>query len=205
MPLQRSHRTIRWLRRPAPFDKDDKPGVTITPDIDPRDKPPDPQDSGAKKQLHPVRLRVASYRLVAKAAPVTKDFANCHEKGQKVPRFAILAHDWPARHFDLLLENQAVLLSWRLSEWPPPSFDGGETVTILAERIGDHRSLYLDYEGPISGNRGSVHRVDDGTFVHLSADTAYRTVELNGRQGCYRLSLPETGQGVAEVRTRDSA
>ena len=33
-----------------------------------------------------------------------------------------------------------------------------------AERSFDHRRLYLDYEGPVSGNRGQVTRHDGGTF-----------------------------------------
>lgn len=33
----------------------------------------------------------------------------------------------------------------------------------------EHRRLYLDYEGPISGDRGSVRRVDAGTYERRSA------------------------------------
>jgi hypothetical protein len=35
---------------------------------------------------------------------------------------------------------------------------------IEMQRIADHRSLYLDYEGPISGDRGVVRRLDRGTI-----------------------------------------
>lgn len=31
--------------------------------------------------------------------------------------------------------------------------------TFEAERIGDHRSIYLDYEGEVSGERGRVERL----------------------------------------------
>ncbi|WP_146439947.1 hypothetical protein [Crateriforma conspicua] len=37
-------------------------------------------------------------------------------------------------------------------------------LTITATRLPDHRTKYLEYEGPISGNRGSVRRVDSGFF-----------------------------------------
>jgi len=30
-------------------------------------------------------------------------------------------------------------------------------------RLPDHRQLYLDYQGPISGDRGSVRRLNRGT------------------------------------------
>jgi hypothetical protein len=36
--------------------------------------------------------------------------------------------------------------------------------TIECEGLPDHRLIYLDYEGPISGDRGSVTRWDGGTF-----------------------------------------
>lgn len=75
-----------------------------------------------------------------------------------MPRFAILDHDWPTRHWDLLLEDGDALLSWRLHGEPRSG------MTVPAERLADHRNLYLDYEGPVSGNRGTVMRWDAGTF-----------------------------------------
>ncbi|WP_146415091.1 hypothetical protein [Crateriforma conspicua] len=37
-------------------------------------------------------------------------------------------------------------------------------LAITATRLPDHRDKYLDYEGLVSGNRGSVRRVDSGFF-----------------------------------------
>jgi hypothetical protein len=45
----------------------------------------------------------------------------------------------------------------RCSDWPPAA---GTTI----ERIADHRRSYLDYEGPVSGNRGQVIRVESGVY-----------------------------------------
>src|SRR5690348_11647704 len=62
-----------------------------------------------------------------------------------MPRFAILAHDHPAPHWDLFLEAGPVLRSWRLA---------GPLVVntpIAAAPAPDHRLVYLDYEGPVSG------------------------------------------------------
>lgn len=75
-----------------------------------------------------------------------------------MPRFVILAHDWPAPHFDFLLEDGQVLRAWRLAAVPEPGR------IIPAEPLPDHRPIYLDYEGPLSRNRGSVQRVESGTF-----------------------------------------
>ena len=73
-----------------------------------------------------------------------------------MPRFVVLAHDWPAPHLDLLIERDGVLKAWRL----PPDFDG--ITPCPAEANADHRVQYLDYEGPISGDRGVVERWDAG-------------------------------------------
>ena len=76
-----------------------------------------------------------------------------------MPRFVILEHDWPARHWDLLLEAGAVLRAWRLLAEPGPA------AAVPAEPNADHRPAYLDYEGPVSGGRGTVSRWDAGTFT----------------------------------------
>jgi hypothetical protein len=75
-----------------------------------------------------------------------------------MPRFVILEHDWPTRHWDLLLEAGDVLKAWRLLAEPALG------KTIPAERNADHRLMYLDYEGPVSGDRGSVRRWAEGQY-----------------------------------------
>jgi len=78
-----------------------------------------------------------------------------------MPRFVILQHDWPQLHWDLMLENGANLRTWRLPELPQPH----HPIPLVA--LPPHRSIYLDYEGPVSGNRGSVVRVLSGTYRTL--------------------------------------
>jgi hypothetical protein len=75
-----------------------------------------------------------------------------------MPRFVILEHDHPFRHWDLMLEEGEVLRTWRL---PAPPAVGQ---TVAAELLGDHRKLYLDYEGPVSRGRGTVQRWDHGLY-----------------------------------------
>lgn len=75
-----------------------------------------------------------------------------------MPRFVILAHDWPTPHWDLLLEAGSVLKAWRLLAEP------GLGATVPAQPNYDHRLLYLDYEGPLSGDRGRVSRWDEGIY-----------------------------------------
>jgi len=74
-----------------------------------------------------------------------------------MPRFVILEHDHPHLHWDLMLEQEGVLRTWRLAA--PP----GQPQTA-AEPLVDHRLDYLGYEGPVSGNRGTVRRWDEGSY-----------------------------------------
>jgi hypothetical protein len=91
-----------------------------------------------------------------------------------MPRFAILEHDHPHRHWDLLLEAGPVLRSWRLSA--PP----GAAEDPAAEPTPDHRPLYLDYGGPVGGGRGSVVRWDGGSFEWLEDGPDRVRVRLRG-------------------------
>jgi hypothetical protein len=75
-----------------------------------------------------------------------------------MPRYVILAHDWPTPHFDLLLEAGGVFKSWRLLARPTPG------TTVPATPNADHRLHYLDYEGPVGGDRGTVTRYASGEY-----------------------------------------
>jgi hypothetical protein len=56
--------------------------------------------------------------------------------------------------------------------------------------LPDHRTIYLDYEGPISGGRGEVSRWDAGHFTLLSGMPDGLTVEFDGDRlhGTYKLA-----------------
>src|SRR5436309_613719 len=75
-------------------------------------------------------------------------------------RYVILHHDGiPEPHFDLMFETSpnSALMTWRSPEWPI-------TRVTKLEKLSDHRRAYLDYEGPVSGKRGFVKRVDSGNW-----------------------------------------
>ena len=101
-----------------------------------------------------------------------------------MPRFAVLDHDWPHPHRDLLLERSGVLLAWRL----PPAFD--PTSPVPAEPLPDHRPAYLDYEGPVPGDRGSVRRWDGGGLEWELHSADEMRVRLDGThlRGRFRLT-----------------
>jgi hypothetical protein len=93
-----------------------------------------------------------------------------------MPRFAILIHDHPFLHWDFLLEQGSTCWTWRLLQRPDAASQ------IPAEPLPDHRIHYLDYEGPVSGDRGNVTRWDYGTFDLLSDQPEKVVVMLHGQQ-----------------------
>jgi hypothetical protein len=104
-----------------------------------------------------------------------------------MPRFAVLTHDHPFLHWDFLLEHGAACRTWRLLAEP------GHHDTIPAEALPDHRLMYLDYEGPVGGDRGTVHCWDAGTFEWLADRENEIEVRLSGRRldGVVRLALSD--------------
>ncbi len=109
-----------------------------------------------------------------------------------MPRFVILEHDWPERHWDLMLEIGAALRTWRLAEL----LTAGKEVNVTP--IGDHRLQYLDYEGPVSGNRGTVVRWDRGTFDWQRDDEHVVAVRLAGARCRGRLEI-QRDTGIARL------
>lgn len=89
-------------------------------------------------------------------------------------RFVILTHDFPQQHWDFMLESAGVLRTWRLEEEPT------HDVSINATPLPDHRLIYLEYEGPVSGNRGQVARWDSGDYELLDETDGRLLVRLQG-------------------------
>ena len=94
-------------------------------------------------------------------------------------QYVILRHEGsaehkPGVHWDLMLEWGGTLRTWALAEEPIPGR------SIAAEALPEHRLLYLDYEGPISGNRGTVTRWDAGEFELVSESSLSLAVTLCG-------------------------
>lgn len=80
-------------------------------------------------------------------------------------RTVLLRHDLPdgSWHYDWLIAPHPSpeprgLICFRVWE----RIDSDEVRQFRAERLADHREMYLDYEGPVSGGRGTVTRVAEG-------------------------------------------
>ena len=96
-----------------------------------------------------------------------------------MPRFALLIHDHPMVHWDLLIEAGETARTWRLFE-SPARWLSGPAIEIAAEAISAHRLMYLDYEGPVSRERGRVARWDHGLAEWLSEGETSIRCRLDG-------------------------
>ena len=88
-------------------------------------------------------------------------------------------------HFDFMLsppefgpEDSSVsrgelLWTWAIHTNP---LDQSLPLKCSAERLPDHRVAYLEYEGPISGDRGRVQQVAKGTYE--AANWSEEQIEL---------------------------
>lgn len=104
---------------------------------------------------------------------------NSESKGAGRPRFAVLRHAVPgADHWDLMFEDGGALATWRS---PQRLADIGER-PVQIERIGDHRLAYLQYEGPVSRNRGHVSRDERGTFAWLERQATGWRIQVRGER-----------------------
>lgn len=104
-------------------------------------------------------------------------------------RFVVLQHDAPrGRHWDFMLEAGGVLRTWALAEAP------GGPGPVAAEALPDHRLVYLDHEGPISGDRGTVTRWDEGTYRLDTDREGEVAVRLEGRRLRGRAVLSRPGE-----------
>ena len=112
-------------------------------------------------------------------------------------RFVLLRHQCPSdseipSHWDFMLEREEVLWTWQLYELPQSWLNAlGQVVADSAEqaagaicaiRLTDHRLAYLDYEGPISRNRGTVTRCDAGTYTVVCHAKERLEIQLAGNQ-----------------------
>ena len=110
-----------------------------------------------------------------------------------MPRFVILIHDHPFLHWDFLLEDGDRCRTWRFLENPERILSD-----FIAQALPNHRLMYLDYEGPVSGNRGTVHRWDVGRFEWEINQPEVCKVQLFGEKwrGMVRLLASSPNESV---------
>ncbi len=109
-------------------------------------------------------------------------------------RFVILEHRRADTHWDVMLERTGTLRTWAVDSLIHPG------ATLSARALPDHRLAYLEYEGPISGDRGEVRRIAQGTYVRLEWSDERIVVDLQGDQLRGRLMLSRDGGNAWSLR-----
>ncbi|GAC1474003.1 MAG: hypothetical protein NVSMB9_23600 [Isosphaeraceae bacterium] len=117
-----------------------------------------------------------------------------------MPRFVLLEHCWNGVHWDLMLEigSGAPLRTWAIDA---PIVSGQD---LPARALAEHRALYLEFEGALSGGRGTVRRVDGGEYESKVWAPDLVRVELRGNQlvGIAELRKAVEGAGCSEEGRR---
>ncbi len=90
-----------------------------------------------------------------------------------------------------MLEHDGVLLTWQI---PSPDLSA---LPLQVRRIANHRLAYLEYEGPLTGDRGSVTRVQAGWVTIRDLNDTLCAFDLSGGrfEGAFRLELAEALDG----------
>jgi len=121
-----------------------------------------------------------------------------------MPRYVILQHIMPPNsgresHFDLMMEDAGQLVTWAIPALPRAGLQ------MTAIKLGDHRLVYLDYEGSVSGDRGEVRRVDAGDYVWNERSEGVATFELRSTTGSLICELRHTSgeEWTAQFRSAD--
>jgi hypothetical protein len=112
-------------------------------------------------------------------------------------RFVLLRHELPeasvrASHYDLMLERASDLFTVELHDALQPG------LPQTGRELSPHRKAYLDYEGPLSQDRGEVRAVDRGTLTIVHWTEAKFEGELKGQTLRGRLTLERENPSAPE-------
>ena len=86
-------------------------------------------------------------------------------------------------HWDLMLEYGDHLATWEL----PKPLDVGTRLDVV--QLANHRLEYLDYEGPLTRQRGTVSRYDWGKYTTILEDAEQKVILLEGQLLVGRLTI----------------
>ena len=104
-------------------------------------------------------------------------------------------------HYDWLIARPGEDLLWT-ARVADPSSRWAELRRWTLEALPPHRRVYLTYEGPVSGDRGTVERVDSGDvrIEAWTADAATLVVAMAQFRGTVSLTRQDALHWLAEVR-----
>jgi hypothetical protein len=155
------------------------------------------------------------YRIKFSVLPENEQLALREEKQRRKAsetskndsgRFVVLRHAFPSDHpredhWDFMFERDGTLTTWALNEWP----QSGQPFT--ARQLPPHRLHYLDYEGPLSDDRGSVTRYDAGTCRWVASQKNKVVLEVLGERlhGTLEFTKQRTKKSSADQGESDGA
>ncbi len=116
-------------------------------------------------------------------------------------RFVILEHQTlTGVHWDLMLENEGVLWTWRL-DIPPSDIHH----PVSAERIFDHPLKFLSYEGPVQNGTARVKRCDKGLLQYRQITSSAIACQLNGNllKGAFVLQMEKAPRWILTPDVND--
>ena len=97
-----------------------------------------------------------------------------------------------------MFEVGGALRTWA-TEFAPDERQEGEALALP-----EHRLAYLEYEGPVSGGRGTVTRWDAGDYCVIREEPDQWVLDLagarlRGRLSLERVGLAEEGEAAASI------
>ena len=108
-------------------------------------------------------------------------------------QFAVLHHTGVDHaHYDFMFDtaDDSQLVTFRVVEWP---LMGSQS----ASKLRDHRRAYLNFQGAIPGDRGQVHRTDEGKVHVIKTVSGWLLHHASGNPWLL-LEPPENGSENAE-------
>ena len=105
-----------------------------------------------------------------------------------MPRFVLLEHVWDGTHWDFMLEDGEILRTWAIDA---PVVAGRDLRPVPCRIIGEST---WNMKVPISGERGTVRRIDEGSYrVEIWSKGLVRA-RLQGNQLVGDVELREVGE-----------
>jgi bifunctional non-homologous end joining protein LigD len=94
-------------------------------------------------------------------------------------RFVVHRHQKESEptHWDLMLEREGILETYRLAE-PPEKWGKG---AIEAVKIFDHPLKFLSYEGSVNKGKGRVEIADCGTYRLIKKNENQQQISFAGK------------------------
>ncbi|UCD29228.1 MAG: hypothetical protein JSV03_01735 [Planctomycetota bacterium] len=118
----------------------------------------------------------------------------------------ILRHETSgAVHWDFMFDMGELLATWQFRQDPCTLEESDVSSPLQVRRLKDHRRDYLEYQGPISGDRGHVTRVLQGEYELVDRQPGSWTFRLagGGFRGTYQLTVMADTADMWEWRRMD--